>query len=132
LRLLLDTHIILWRLTDDNKRLSKRAMRLIDEDAVSINVSAVSVWEIAIKWAQRKGRVNDMPTSAHDFLAALERAMIKPMPIQPLHAAAVEDLPLLHADPFDRLLLATAKHEGMTLLTHDNKLADYGDFVLVV
>lgn len=131
MKLLLDTHIILWRLTD-SPRLPKRALQIIDEDAISINVSVVSIWEVAIKWAQRKGRANDMPMSGRDFLSELNQAMIRPMPIQPRHTAAVDDLPMLHGDPFDRLLLATARHEGMTLLTHDATLAAYGDFVLVI
>jgi PIN domain nuclease of toxin-antitoxin system len=104
----------------------------MDEDATLIGVSAISIWEVAIKWALRKGRSDDMPLSGREFLPALKRAMIEPMPIQPIHAAAIDDLPLLHGDPFDRLLLATARHEGMTLLTHDAKLGEYGDFVLVV
>jgi PIN domain nuclease of toxin-antitoxin system len=116
----------------NSPRISKRAIEIINEAATSIDVSAVSIWEVAIKWALRKGRSDDIPMSGREFLPALERAMIEPMPIQPLHAAAIDDLPLLHSDPFDRLLLATARHEGMTLLTHDAKLADYGDFVLVV
>lgn len=104
----------------------------MDEDAVSIDVSAVSIWEVAVKWALRKGRADDMPMSGGEFLRAMERAMAEPLPVQPIHAAAVDDLPLLHSDPFDRFLLATAAHEGMTFLTHDAALAAYGDFVLVV
>ncbi len=104
----------------------------MDEDATSIDVSVISIWEVAIKWALRRGGSNDMPISGKNFLHELNAAMIEPMPIQPLHAAAIDDLPLLHSDPFDRLLLATARHEGMFFLTHDAKLADYGDFVLVV
>jgi PIN domain nuclease of toxin-antitoxin system len=131
LRLLLDTHIILWRLTAD-PRLPKRAIAMIDEDALSVDVSAISVWEVAIKWALRKGRPDDMPVSGMDFLREIERALIAPLPVQPIHAAAVDDLPMLHGDPFDRFLLATARHEGMTFLTHDSALANYGDFIVVV
>lgn len=107
-------------------------MQIIDESAVSVDVSAVSIWEVAVKWALRKGRANDMPMSGGDFLRAVGRAMIEPLPVQPIHAAAVDNLPPLHGDPFDRFLLATAQHEGMTFLTHDATLATYGDFVLVV
>ena len=131
MKLLLDTHIVLWRLTADT-RLSKQAIRIMDEEALSTSVSAISIWEVAIKWALRKSRADDMPLSGKAFLAELERALIEPLPVQPIHAAAVDDLPMLHGDPFDRFLLATAKQEGMTLLTHDGTLADYGDFVLVV
>lgn len=113
-------------------RLSKQAIKIMDEDALSIDVSAISIWEVAIKWALRKGRPDDMPVSGRDFLRELDRARIEPSPIAPIHAAAVDDLPMLHGDPFDRFLLATARHEGMTLLTHDATLAQYGEFVLVV
>jgi PIN domain nuclease of toxin-antitoxin system len=112
--------------------LPKHAAQIMDEEAVSIDVSAISIWEVAIKWARRKGRADDMPMSGRDFLSELNRAMLEPMLIKPIHTAAVDDLSILHGDPFDRLLLATARHEGMTLLTHDARLADYGDFVLVV
>jgi PIN domain nuclease of toxin-antitoxin system len=131
LRLLLDTHIVLWRLTAD-PRLPKRAVQIMDEEAMSIDVSAISVWEVAIKWTLRKGRADDMPVSGQGFLREMERALIAPLAIQPRHAAALDDLPLLHNDPFDRLLLATARHEGMTLLTHDANLRAYGDFVALV
>lgn len=104
----------------------------MDADALSIDVSAVSIWEVAIKWALRKTRPDDVPLSGRDFLKELEQALIAPMPILPIHTAAVDDLPMLHGDPFDRLLIATAQHEGMTLLTHDAALAGYGDCVLVV
>jgi PIN domain nuclease of toxin-antitoxin system len=131
LRLLLDTHIVLWRITAD-PRLTKRAIQIMDEEALAIDVSAVSIWEVAIKWALRKGRPDDMPVSGRDFLKELERALVEPMPIQPLHTAMLDDLPMFHSDPFDRLLIATAQHEGMTFLTHDAVLGGYGDFVLVV
>jgi PIN domain nuclease of toxin-antitoxin system len=129
--LLLDTHIVLWRLTN-SRRLPKRAVEIMDNDATSIDVSAVAIWEVAIKWALRRGRGDDMPMSGREFLASLKRAMIEPMPIHPIHIATIDDLPLLHRDPFDRLLLATARQEGMTLLTHDAALVAYGDFILVV
>lgn len=131
MRLLLDTHIVLWRITD-NPRLPARAKAIMDEDALSIDVSAISIWEVAIKWAQRKGRADDMPLSGKQLLHELDLALIAPLPIRPIHAAAVDDLPAIHGDPFDRFLIATARHEGMTLLTHDARLADYGDNVLVV
>jgi PIN domain nuclease of toxin-antitoxin system len=128
---LLDTHIVLWRLTDD-PRLSKQAVQIMDEEALSIDISAASIWEVAIKWALRKGRPDDMPLSGKDLLGELERALIAPLPILPRHVASLDELPLLHHDPFDRLLLATARHEGMTLLTHDAALGPYGDYVLKV
>jgi PIN domain nuclease of toxin-antitoxin system len=131
LRLLLDTHLILWRLTD-NPRLPDRAIALMDDEANSVDVSAISIWEVAIKWARRRGRADDIPYSGQQFLSSLGRAMIEPLPVQPSHAAAVDDLPMHHGDPFDRFLIATARQEGMVLLTCDTKLAGYGDSVIIV
>ncbi len=73
-----------------------------------------------------------MPISGQEFFRALVRARLEVLPVLPVHAAAVDDLPLHHGDPFDRFLVATARHEGFVLLTHDATLAVYGDCVLVV
>lgn len=131
MRLLLDTHVILWRMTDD-PRMSSKAARIIDEEAASVCVSSISIWEVAVKWAIRKRRPGDMPVSGQEFLRALKRAQLEILSVLPGHAAAVDDLPEHHGDPFDRFLVATARHEGMVLLTHDAALSAYGDCVLVV
>jgi PIN domain nuclease of toxin-antitoxin system len=128
LRLLLDTHILLWCLAA-SPRLSPATVHLIDEQAEDVLASAASVWEVAIKWSLRRGVASDMPLSGADFLAALEQVGLEILPIAPSHAAAVERLPLLHGDPFDRLLIAQARCEGLVLLTADAQLADYGDGV---
>lgn len=104
----------------------------MDNEAQSIEVSTISVWEVAVKWALRKGRANDMAVSGRQFQHELVLAGIAVLPVLPGHAAAVDDLPLLHGDPFDRFLVATARHEGMTLLTCDAVLGGYGSNVLVV
>ncbi len=131
MRLLLDTHILLWRMAG-SERLSADALRLMDETADELLASTASIWEVAIKWALRKGAADDMPLSGREFSAALDEVGIRVLAITPAHAAATEDLPALHRDPFDRLLLATARHEGLTLLTHDARLGDYGAGVRVV
>lgn len=131
MRLLLDTHILLWRLAGSN-RLSGDAVKLIDKTATRLVASTVSVWEVAIKWSLRKGVPEDMPLSGSDFAAALDAAGIDVLPILPNHAAALDDLPMLHRDPFDRLLLATARVERLKLLTHDSQLGAYGSDVVVV
>jgi PIN domain nuclease of toxin-antitoxin system len=113
-------------------RLSSSAIAIIDNPENHVSVSAISVWEIAIKSSlERKSSQADI-FSGSAFLKELGLAGIAPMPIQPLHTILVEDLPLFHRDPFDRALIATAKYEDMKLLTHDKKLAEYGDFVIVV
>ena len=131
MRLLVDTHIALWRMTGSS-RLPKAAVILMDDAANAVEVSAVSVWEVAVKHAlDREGRFG-MPMSGRDFLAEIRKVGLEPQAITADHAAAVDGLPLHHRDPFDRLLVAQSRCESMHLLTHDAKLADYGDFVIVV
>ena len=131
MRLLLDTHILLWRLAG-SERLGAEALRLMDEEAEAVLASAASVWEVAIKWSLRRGGANDMPLSGGDFLGELEEAGIEVLPISPTHAAAVDALPPLHGDPFDRMLIAQARCEGLILLTADVRLGNYGVGVRVV
>jgi PIN domain nuclease of toxin-antitoxin system len=131
LRLLLDTHIFLWSLTDD-RALSKKGWALLQNPENSLLVSAVSIWEIAIKFGQRRSRADDMPISGEAAMVEIQRAGFELLAISGHHAAAVDQLSPVHRDPFDRLLLAQAMHEGLTLLTHDQALSAYGDCVMVV
>ena len=87
-------------------------------------VSAASVWEISIKRAL--GRL-DLP---HDYLEHVERAQFRPLPVSLRHADAAGALPRHHDDPFDRMLVAQARTDGLTLVTADRRLADYGVAVL--
>ena len=131
MRLLLDTHIALWALVDDS-RLPRRAAELIADPANTIAVSAASIWEIALKHALGRGGPNAMPLSGREAMTYFAQAGYDLLPISPEHAAAVETLSGLHADPFDRMLVAQALAEPMRLLTHDTALAGYGDMVLKV
>jgi PIN domain nuclease of toxin-antitoxin system len=124
-RLLLDTHIALWALTDSDQ-LSSRARDLIADPGNDVYVSAVTVWEISIK--HRLAR-QDMPVSGTEAAQLFEEAGYVELPVSSAHAAATERLPLHHADPFDRLLVAQASHEPLRLLTHDRALIQYGDWV---
>jgi len=128
LRLLLDTHVALWALTDD-PRLSQRARALIEDPANDVLVSAASVWEIAIKHALGRG---DMPISGDQALDWFRRAGYQLLPIAPEHVAAVEHLPDHHRDPFDRLLVSQAITEPLRLLTHDPLVIRYGDAAIAV
>lgn len=125
MRLLLDTHIFLWSITDDRRL--KRAARdqMIDADAVF--VSAASIWEIAIK-----ARLGKIDADAVDVTDAIDASGFHELPIRARHAAAVAILPLHHTDPFDRLLLAQAFTEPLRFLTADHALAKYGTLVQVV
>lgn len=128
MNLLLDTHVALWAITDSSK-LSKRARELIASPRSSVWVSAVTVWEISIKHGLGRG---DMPVSGQGALRYFRESGYLFLPIEPEHAAAVEELPTHHADPFDRLLVAQALVEPMRLITHDPLVARYSDTVIEI
>ncbi len=123
-RLLLDTHVWLWWQSGD-RRLGVRARRTISS-ATEVRFSAASAWEIAIKCAIGK---LVLPEDA-DIGAELEKDQFLPLPVDVAHASAVRDLPALHRDPFDRMLIAQALSEGLTILTADPRLDGYGVAVI--
>ena len=131
MRLLLDTHVLLWMLADSD-RLGTDARTLIDHPSNQSFASTISIWEVAVKWSRKRGSPADMPLSARNFAGALMEAGIPVLNSSPAHAVALEDLPRLHGDPFDRLLLATARAESMTLVTRDAALGGYGDGVRLI
>ena len=134
MKALLDTHILLWALTEDRK-LPKAACRLIEDETNPLYVSAVTLWEVAIKHACKP---EQMPFSAGFLLEKCREAGVTLLPIRDSHVLGLESLcekggAAAHKDPFDRMLVAQAKTENLTLVTHDGRLADYGEnFVLVV
>lgn len=131
MRLLLDTHIALWALTND-PRLNTRARELISDPDNEISVSAVSVWEIAIKHALQRTGLNAMPISGDQGLALFRAAGFLLLPITAEDAAGAEALPPVHTDPFDRLLVAQAMAGPFRLLTHDARVAAYSDAIIHV
>ena len=128
MRILLDTHIALWAITDD-PRLPEQARKLLLTPQNDIVVSAASVWEISIKHAL--GRLS-MAVSGSDALDYFKESGYRLLPVAPEHAAFVEQLPLHHNDPFDRILVAQALCEPLRLLTHDAEIARYSDMVIFV
>jgi PIN domain nuclease of toxin-antitoxin system len=128
---LIDTHIAIWSV-DDNPRLTAQARDVIESASGGVFVSTASIWEISIKFALRRKRRFDMMFSGYDAIERFDNSGFEQLLIDPLHAAAVSSLPHIHPDPFDRLLVAQAMVERMIFMTHDAKLADYGDFVLIV
>ncbi len=98
MNLLLDTHVALWAITD-SPRLSAKAREPILSPRATIWISAATIWEIAIKHGLARG---DMPVSGEDSILHFRAAGFKFLSIEPEHAAAVEDLPKHHQDPFDR------------------------------
>lgn len=123
MRLLLDTHALLWWLADDG-RLSPPARDAIADGANLVAVSAASAWEISIKKALGKLQAPD------DLPAAIDDCGLQPLPITLHHAALAGALPRHHDDPFDRMLVAQAMHEGLTVVTADPAFAAYGVAVL--
>ena len=122
MRLLLDTHIMLW-LLGGSRRVSRSTRQSVAQ-ADEVFVSAASVWEIGIKRAL--GRIS-VPV---DYVAYVERAHFRPLPITFEHAQRAGDLPPHHDDPFDRMLVAQAGVEHLTLVTADRRLAAYGGAIL--
>lgn len=131
MRLLLDTHIALWTILDD-PRLSSTARRLIADPGNLKHVSTASIWEIAVKHALAARRPNLMPVSGATAKLKFAAAEFRFLAVSADHAAAIDDLALHTTDPFDRLLVAQAQHEPLKLVTHDKRLAAYGDSVLLV
>ncbi|MVF24997.1 type II toxin-antitoxin system VapC family toxin [Methylocaldum sp. BRCS4] len=122
MNLLLDTHLILWAAGDPD-RFSDEARQLLLDTAHELYYSAASLWEITIK--RTLGR-SDFQVDPRRLWRMLPVSGYRELPITGEHAIAIETLPLLHKDPFDRLLLAQARVESLTLLTADQQLAGYG------
>jgi PIN domain nuclease of toxin-antitoxin system len=127
-RLLLDTHLLLWA-TASSKRLSRDARDLIEDEANEVHFSAASMWEIAIKSALGRSDFRiDVPALA----AALPAMGLAELPVTAAHAVAVTRLPAIHRDPFDRLLIAQSIAEPLVLVTNDSVLARYSESIRVV
>ncbi len=122
MRLLLDTHALLWWLADEGLTADARAAIAAGHNQVL--VSAASAWEIAIKRAL--GRLS----APEDLLDQLAASGFDHLPIALRHALAVSDLPAHHRDPFDRMLIAQAMVEGLTVVTRDRRFSAYPVAVL--
>lgn len=124
MNLLLDTHVLLWALGDE-ARLSQEARDAITDGSNRVLVSAVSAWEITVKKALGKLRAPD------DLVAQLERQRFTPLDVTVPHALAVGDLPDHHADPFDRMLVAQARVDSLTLVSRDPQVRRYDVDLLI-
>lgn len=125
MKLLLDTHILLWAAGRPEK-LSRKVRRLLDDPDNTLIFSAVSLWEVVIK--QSLGR-DDFDVNARQLRRGLLENDYSELAITSAHALALEDLPPLHKDPFDRMLLAQSRVEGFTLLTADAQILQYSGLV---
>jgi PIN domain nuclease of toxin-antitoxin system len=125
-KVLLDSHIVLWWSVGSN-RLGGEAYKRIADPTADLYMSAASWWELGLKVALGKLEA-DLPGTR----AGLQARGVKILPVTVEHAEASAAMPVLHRDPFDHLLVAQAKVEGMVLLTRDRKLKPYGSAVLCV
>ena len=118
MKVLLDTHMLLWWLADDS-RLPPEARRVIADPATEVQISAASTWEIAIK--KSAGRLE----APDDLGGAMAEHAFDPLAITVEHALSAGSLPPHHRDPFDRMLIAQARAESLTLVTVDPAFAEY-------
>ncbi len=125
MKLLLDTHVLIWLLLGSSRL--KDSVREQIDTAEEIFVSAASIWEIAIK--RRLGNIDADPD---EIVAILSASRIRALPVSYAHAAMVARLPDYHRDPFDRLLVAQAMLEPLRLLSSDSLLARYSENVQII
>ncbi len=121
MNLLLDTHILLWALAENDK-LPAKAKELILNKANTIIFSIASMWEIAIKHQIKPEAIS---LSGTQFLHYCEQSGYSRISIKDRHIIELEKLPPIHKDPFDRILIAQAVSENMTLITHNKIIASY-------
>lgn len=119
MRLLLDTHALVWALSAPRRLSARVRARIQDPDNV-VFASAASTWEIAIKSALGK-----IDADLDEVSAGIEEADFQALPISIAHTRRVRELPARHRDPFDRILVAQALEEGLTIVTHDPVLVGY-------
>ncbi len=125
---LLDTHIVLWACAARSK-LPSAAVKILTNTRNKHWISVVTFWEVAIKRSLDKP---DFQIDVAPLRAGFLRNGFTELPVHGTHAVQLVKLPMYQTDPFDRLLVAQAKAEGVMLLTADETLAAYGDWVLVV
>lgn len=120
MRLLLDTHVLLWWLADDRK-LAKAARDIIADPDNDVHVSAVTVWEAAIKTT-----LGRLEIELDDLADTIVQNGFRPLPVEFRHAVTAGRLPSVHRDPFDRMLVAQASVEELRLVSHDRVFERYG------
>lgn len=125
MKLLIDTQILLWSLMEP-KKLNSLGRELICAPENTVFLSAVSMWEIRIK--ESIGKL-ELP---REFATSVAELGFEDLPLTNRHTETLRGLPLLHRDPFDRILVAQAKAEGLKLLSADPRLLEYGEFVIPV
>ncbi len=119
MRLLLDSHVLLWFLWQ-SPRLGAHAASTIADSGNEVFVSAASIWEVALK------RAKSLLDAPENLSGVVEQAGFIPLPLSLFHAEQAAMLPMHHRDPFDRMLIAQAQAEGLVLVTRDAHIRRYG------
>jgi PIN domain nuclease of toxin-antitoxin system len=122
MELLIDTHTLLWFAEGDNQRLSITARQALENAMNSKYVSIASFWEIGIKLSTGKLELQRGLSSLIDFV---KKANFQILPIEFNHIEIVKNLPFIHRDPFDRMLVAQAEHDDLSLVTVDKNIKKY-------
>ena len=122
MKLLIDTHAALW-LFNEHENLSPRARDFLRNEESELYISIVSAWEIAIKHSL--GKLTEFPGGVKLFFSAINENPIEIIPVLPGHVEKVEELPYIHSDPFDRIIISTAMCEDMAILTADENIHKY-------
>ena len=122
MKYLLDTHAALW-FVNEHERLSLEARKILLDETHSFYISIASAWEVAIKASI--GKMTEFKGGVKAFLTKIENSPISVLPITPNHIYTVEALPFIHRDPFDRLLIASAKIDGLIIITADENIQKY-------
>ena len=123
MKILLDTHVFLWAITD-SPRLSQEQRELFLDEDNELHLSVASLWEMLIKAGLGK---LPLPEPATEYLVRqMEKNRIVLLPIRIAHLAEMQKLPLLHRDPFDRMLVAQARAEKLRMLSVDERMREYG------
>jgi len=125
MRLLLDTHVFIWCIKND-RRLSKAAQSKI-ATATDVYISSASIWEATIKIKLKK-----LDVKIENMVDSITKSGFLELPITAQHAAAISQLPDIHRDPFDRILIAQAMIEPLTFLTADAELKNYSELVEII
>ncbi len=122
MKYLLDTHVLIWFLVDNREKLSPSIINIFNDESIDLYFSVASIWEMSIKYSLGKP---DFQYEPKQIAGELLKLGFIQLDISINHVCAVGDLPRIHNDPFDRLLLVQAKLDNLTLLTADNHILQY-------
>ena len=128
MKYLLDTHIILWAALDVRK-LSRKAKKILEDPDNILYFSPVSLWEISIKHAKHPDQIPMTSERAKEL--ALKMGLVE-LPVRSRHGVDIANVPEIHNDPFDRMLITQARSDGLILISHDDKVIAYGAGVVRV